>query len=64
MSKKTVYEIYILTSEIANELRVSMRTVQNWIKTGQLKGEKFGRDYRVTETSYLEFKNRKFIKVS
>lgn len=46
----------ILTiAEIAEQLRVSNRTVRNWIDSGKLKAFKFGLQYRVNKSDYEEF---------
>jgi len=42
-------------SEIAQELRVSKRTVYRWLKSGKLKALRLDGIYRVEEQSYLEF---------
>jgi excisionase family DNA binding protein len=39
-------EFYTL-EEVANRLKVSVKTVRQWIKTGQLKGIKAGKLWRV-----------------
>ena len=46
----------ILTiAEIAEQLRVSNRTVRNWIDSGNLKAFKFGLQYRVNKKDFEEF---------
>ena len=46
----------ILTiAEIAESLRVSNRTVRNWIDSGKLKAFKFGLQYRVNKEDFEEF---------
>lgn len=46
----------ILTiAEIAESLRVSNRTVRNWIDSGKLKAFKFGLQYRVNKKDFEEF---------
>lgn len=58
MSAKNIK--FITTKHVCEELHKSKRTVQNWIKLGKLKAEKFGRDYLITESDYQEFKSRHF----
>ena len=46
----------ILTiSEIAEQLKVSNRTVRNWIESGKLKGFRFGLQYRIKKEDFEEF---------
>ena len=46
----------ILTiAEIADTLRVSTRTVRNWIDSGKLKAFKFGLQYRVHIADFQNF---------
>ena len=46
----------ILTiAEIAEQLRVSNRTVRNWIDSGKLKAFKFGLQYRINKADFEEF---------
>ena len=42
-------------AEIAEQLRVSNRTVRNWIDSGKLKAFKFGLQYRVNKVDFEEF---------
>lgn len=42
-------------AEIAESLRVSNRTVRNWIDSGKLKAFKFGLQYRVNKKDFEEF---------
>ena len=42
-------------AEIAESLRVSNRTVRNWIDSGKLKAFKFGLQYRVNKEDFEEF---------
>ncbi len=46
---------WLSVEEIAQELRVSEETVRNWIRRGQLKAYKFGRDFRVKREDYDDF---------
>lgn len=42
-------------AEIAEQLRVSNRTVRNWIDSGKLKAFKFGLQYRVNKSDFEDF---------
>ena len=42
-------------AEIAEQLRVSNRTVRNWIDSGKLKAFKFGLQYRINKADFEEF---------
>lgn len=42
-------------SEVADALRVSDRTVRNWIEDGQLKAYKFGLQYRINKSDFEKF---------
>lgn len=53
MTSETFYTV----EEIADQLRVSIYTVREWIKAGKLEAVKVGKHYRVSETqlnNYLE----------
>jgi excisionase family DNA binding protein len=41
--------------EVAEDLRVHVHTVREWIRQKKLKAEKFGRDYRIKRKDYEEF---------
>lgn len=42
-------------AEIAEQLRVSTRTVRNWVETGKLKAFKFGLQYRINKKDFEDF---------
>ena len=42
-------------SEVAQRLRVCRRTVTRWLADGQLKGQKVGGEWRVTEFALRQF---------
>lgn len=42
-------------SEVAESLRVSDRTVRNWIEDGKLKAFKFGLQYRIKKEDFERF---------
>lgn len=46
---------YRTPDEVANELRVTRRTVYEWLRTGQLHGRRAGRGWRITEEDLLRF---------
>lgn len=43
------------TEEVMGVLKVTKRTLYNYIKAGQLKAFKVGREWRVTEDALREF---------
>jgi len=50
---------YYTIDDIANNLRVSPRTAQRWIKARRLRAHRFGRTVRVAEEDLIAFlKNR------
>jgi len=46
---------FLTISEISKHLEVHYRTVINWIKSGQLRAYKAGRQYRIKTTDLQEF---------
>ena len=50
-----VDERYLTLPEVAEQLKVSRRTVYRWIKSGGLKAYQFGREYRITESALKDF---------
>jgi DNA binding domain protein, excisionase family len=52
-------DIKVYTTEDALEiLKVSQRTLYRYIKAGQIKAIKLGREYRITEEALREFLER------
>lgn len=52
-------DIKVYTTEDALEiLKVSQRTLYRYIKAGQIKSIKLGREYRITEEALREFLER------
>lgn len=52
-------DIKVYTTEDALEiLKVSQRTLYRYIKAGQIKAIKLGREYRITEEALKEFLER------
>lgn len=50
----------LTTKEIAEKLKINLKTVDKWLRTGFLKGAKLGKLWRVRETDFEEFMNNKF----
>ena len=51
----------LTTQEISTQLKVSDRTVRNWIETGQLKAYRFGNQYRIDIDDFEKFKAQSII---
>ena len=45
----------LTTTDIAERLNVSEKTVRNWIEDGQLEGYKLGKNYRVEPEALERF---------
>lgn len=43
--------------DVAKILRVSRRSIYNYIKSGKLKAVKIGREWRITEKNLIDFTN-------
>ena len=50
-----VDERYLTLPEVAEQLKVSRRTVYRWIKAGDLSVYKFANEYRITESDLKDF---------
>ncbi|PMQ00702.1 MAG: DNA-binding protein [Dictyoglomus sp. NZ13-RE01] len=48
-------EEFYLPKEVAEKLRVSLRTVQRWLEEEKIKGIKVGGVWRIPESSLKEF---------
>lgn len=46
---------WLTAAEVADDLRVHVSTVREWIRQKKLKAAKFGRDYRIKRVDYEEF---------
>jgi excisionase family DNA binding protein len=46
---------WLTAGEVADDLRVHVSTVREWIRQKKLKAAKFGRDYRIKRVDYEEF---------
>ncbi len=50
----------LTVEEVAKMLKVHVKTVRHWIKTGELKAMDIGRGYRISRSDLQEFiENRK-----
>ena len=52
-----VDERYLTLPEVAEQLKVSRRTVYRWIKAGDLSAYKFANEYRITGRALLRLKD-------
>jgi excisionase family DNA binding protein len=48
-------ESLLTPQQVAERLQVQVQTVVRWLRSGQLKGAKFGRLWRVTEEDLQAF---------
>ncbi len=48
-------EEMLTTDEVAKILRVNVKTVRNWIATGELVAIDIGNEYRITRTNLNKF---------
>jgi excisionase family DNA binding protein len=49
----------LTTNEVAKELRVNVKTVRNWILTGELVAIDIGGEYRISRSNLEDFKQRR-----
>lgn len=54
MEQKKPLEVYTV-EQVAEKLSITVRTVYNYIKSGQLKGCKMGKYWRITEDQLRDF---------
>lgn len=54
-------EDWLTTDEIARDLKVNVKTVRNWINSGELAAIDVGGEYRVARKDYEDFINRRKI---
>jgi excisionase family DNA binding protein len=52
-------EEMLTVEEVAKLLRVGEKTVRRWINRGELRAIDVGREYRITRSSYEDFKRRR-----
>ena len=50
---------YYTVSQVAQELNVTRQTIYRWIKNGNLKGEKIGRETLVEKSEVFRYKDEK-----
>ena len=48
--------------EVAEQLKVSAKTIRVWIESGKLEGYRFGKDYRIHKESLERFINESKVK--
>lgn len=51
MAKPEVYSV----EEVAEILKVSLRSVYNYVRSGQLKASKIGKSWRISSTALQDF---------
>lgn len=51
-------EMFYTTEEVAKMLRVSMQTVQNWLRSGEIRGIKIGKQWRIPKEEIENLKER------
>lgn len=54
-------EDWLTTDEIAKDLKVNVKTVRNWINSGELAAIDVGGEYRIYHKDYEDFINRRKI---
>ena len=52
-------EDWFTTEEIAKDLKVNVKTVRNWINSGELVAVDIGGEYRVSRKDYEDFLRRR-----
>lgn len=62
--KKEAEERYLSTRSIADQMDLSSKTVRRWIESGALKAICIGKDFRILESDWQDFKLRHFKKVN
>jgi excisionase family DNA binding protein len=48
-------EEFLTLKDVADRLKVSVKTVRRWVKSGQLRGIRAGKQWRVPESAIEEF---------
>mgnify|MGYP001440906607 CR=1 FL=1 len=51
-------EFFYTTEEVAKMFRVSMQTVQNWLRSGEIQGIKIGKQWRIPKEEIDNLKER------
>ena len=54
-------EDWLTTDEIAKDLKVNVKTVRNWINSGELAAIDVGGEYRIYRRDYEDFIDRRKI---
>ena len=54
-------EDWLTTDEIAKDLKVNVKTVRNWINSGELAAIDVGGEYRIYRKDYEDFIKRRKI---
>lgn len=54
---------YLTVEQVAKDLGFRERTIHKWIKEGRIAALKVGREYRISEQAYEDFKRRNEIAV-
>ena len=54
-------EDWLTTDEIAKDLKVNVKTVRNWVNSGELAAIDVGGEYRIYRKDYEDFINRRKI---
>jgi len=54
-------EDWLTTDEIAKDLKVNVKTVRNWINSGELAAIDVGGEYRISRKDYEDFIKRRKI---
>lgn len=52
-------EEMLTTDEVAKQLRVNVKTVRNWIATGELVAIDIGNEYRISRTNLNKFMQKR-----
>lgn len=60
MEQTNVKQVYTV-DEIMDLLSVKRLTVHKWIKEGQLKAVRIGRQFRIPHEFYIEFMNKNIV---
>lgn len=47
----------LTVNEVAEQLKISAKTVRVWIESGKLEGYRFGKDYRIHKNDLERFIN-------
>ena len=50
---------FLTVEEVATELRLSVETVKRMLRSDEMPGHKFGRDWRIDKTEYEEWKKQR-----